>query len=90
MLTPRTTRHYRKDLQVAARQGKPLDRLYEAQAFLIDEQPLPRSFRDHPLKGEWRGLRELHLAPDWLLVYRVDGEDIIFTRLGSHAELFGE
>ena len=67
-----------------------MDRLYEAQAFLIDEQPLPRSFRDHPLKGEWRGLRELHLAPDWLLVYRVEGDELLLAGLGSHDDFFGE
>jgi mRNA interferase YafQ len=55
---------------------------------LIHRRRLDRKQKDHPLKGEWVGYRECHLADDWLLVYRVRGEDIIFARTGTHTDLF--
>lgn len=90
MLTPRYSHQYKKDLRAAERQHKPIERLDEALALLAGRQPLTRSCHDHPLKGEWRGFRELHLAPDWLLVYRVEGDELLLAGLGSHDDLFGE
>lgn len=50
---------------------------------------LDKKFRDHPLVGQWKGYRELHLKPDWLLIYKVTDDELRLARLGSHAELFG-
>jgi mRNA interferase YafQ len=44
--------------------------------------------RDHPLKGEWRRYRECHVRPDLLLIYRIEGNNLLLARLGSHSELF--
>lgn len=49
---------------------------------------IPPRHRDHPLKGEWSSYRECHVAPDLLLIYRIEGEEIRLARLGSHAKLF--
>jgi len=57
---------------------------------LIHRKRLAARCRDHALNGEWQGHRECHLAPDWLLVYRVDGDVITFERMGTHADLFDE
>lgn len=54
--------------------------------------PLPAEYRDHPLRGEWRDHRDCHVAGDWVLIYRInstpEGEEIIFVRTGTHADLF--
>lgn len=55
---------------------------------LIHEKPLDKKFLDHNLKGEYSDCRECHIEPDWLLVYLIDKEDIIFVRTGTHADLF--
>ena len=55
------------------------------------ETPLAKKFRDHELVGNWRGYRECHIAPDWLLIYKVHDGNVKLLRLartGSHAELF--
>lgn len=57
---------------------------------LIHRELLDPAHNDHPLKGEWSGHRECHIRPDWLLIYRIDDDHIIFERTGSHADLFGE
>jgi addiction module toxin, RelE/StbE family len=44
--------------------------------------------RDHPLVDNYVGRRECHIEPDWLLIYKLDGDEIIFERTGSHSDLF--
>jgi mRNA interferase YafQ len=57
---------------------------------LIHDKPLPAAFEDHPLSGEWKGVRDCHLKPDLLLLYRKpDAKTLQLVRLGSHSELFG-
>ena len=53
-------------------------------------EPLPEKNRDHPLTGDFRGFRECHIAPDWLLIYEVEEETLILylTRTGTHSDLF--
>jgi YafQ family addiction module toxin component len=56
--------------------------------------PHSREWKDHPLKGEWASHRECHVGGDFLLIYRLDEEAgksgaIVFTRAGTHSELFG-
>ncbi len=56
---------------------------------LINQTSLEAKHRDHRLSGNNKDFRECHIHPDWLLVYRIEGNVITFTRTGSHAELFG-
>jgi mRNA interferase YafQ len=80
---------FQKDLRLAQRRGLNLTRLATVIDLLIAGHPLPPAKRDHPLKGEWKGFRECHIAPDWLLIYRDIGEEIQLARTGTHADLFG-
>lgn len=57
-------------------------------ADLIHQKPLARRHVDHPLKGEYSDCRECHIEPDWLLIYLIQGNNIIFIRTGTHADLF--
>lgn len=52
-------------------------------------EQLPKARRDHPLKGEWKGWRECHIQPDWLLIYRTTDAEVLLARTGTHADLFG-
>ncbi len=56
---------------------------------LADEESLPPKNRDHALTGDWQGYRECHIAPDWLLIYKIAGKELILVRTGSHSDLFG-
>ena len=53
---------------------------------------LPPENRDHDLTGNWRGRRECHIQPDWLLIYRIEGDVLVLTlsRTGTHSDLFGK
>ena len=90
MLRPRATRAFKKDWKRAGRRGKDLDTLDTVMRCLTNEEPLDPRFRDHKLTGGWKGFRECHLEPDWLLIYRVEGNEITFVRTGTHADLFDE
>lgn len=48
------------------------------------------SYKDHLLRGNWNGYRDAHIEPDWLLIYRVSGDELQFARTGTHADLFQE
>ena len=59
-------------------------------SLLLEQQPLPAAYKDHPLKGRWKGFRDLHIEPDWLLLYRVEGDELQLARTGAHSDLFDE
>ncbi len=63
--------------------------LKEAMLLLIaNDGPLGPEWRDHALTGDWADHRECHIGGDFLLIYQVDGNQIIFVRAGTHAERF--
>ena len=51
---------------------------------------LDAKYRDHDLTGNYKGTRECHIEPDWLLIYEICGDVLVLMlyRLGSHSELF--
>jgi len=81
---------FKRDVERARRRGKDLDKLRGVLATLIAGKPVPQSYRDHPLKGDWKGYRDLHIDPDWLLIYRVVNNELQLARTGSHSDLFRE
>ena len=88
----RATTAFRKAAKRAAKRGKDIRKLKKAVDLLARGESLPAVLRDHALSGLWRGHRELHLEPDWLLVYRIE-ENILVLELvdtGSHSDLFGK
>ncbi len=83
------TGQFKKDYKRVKKQGKDLADLRSIIEKLARRQPLPPKHRDHSLTGRWNKHRDCHIAPDWLLIYRIDGDDLILERTGSHSELFG-
>ena len=90
MLDVVLSNRFKKDLKLAAKRGLDLAELETVVNRLAAQQPLPDKNRDHTLTGDYIGFRECHIRPDWLLVYRVDGEDLVLFlfRTGSHTDLF--
>ncbi len=67
-----------------------MERLKAVVILLLSDEPLPERLRDHPLRGDWVGYRDLHIEPDWLLLYRKTDEALMLARTGTHSDLFGE
>ena len=78
----------RKDIRKLTRQGKNLEELYSVIALLAKGEALAGKYKDHQLTGNWKGFRECHIRPDWLLIYRIVENELQLTRSGSHSELF--
>ena len=90
MLTPVRSAQFKRDVGKAKRRDRDLSRLRAVLASLIRQEPLTARSLDHPLRGIWKGYREAHIEPDWLLIYRVTGNELRLVRTGSHADLFKE
>lgn len=89
LLTIRQSTQFRRDVKRLLRSGVDLSRLEEVVTALVNQQTLEDRFRDHPLIGNWKGHRECHIQPDWLLIYRVKDQELQLVRTGSHSALFG-
>ena len=87
-LTPVYTKQFKKDVKLAQRRGKKLFLLKEAMSLLIEKENLPARNQNHKLTGNFGDCRECHLRGDWLLIYKVSGQEIFFVRTGTHADLF--
>jgi mRNA interferase YafQ len=83
------TGQFKKDYKRAKKQSRNLADLRIVVETLAGRTTLPSKHRDHPLAGPWHKHRECHIAADWLLIYRVEGNDLILERTSSHSELFG-
>ena len=82
------TKSFKKDFKKVEKLEKKLLHLKEAIISITDGKPLNKRLLDHPLKGDYKDCRECHLAPDFLLIYKIEGETLILVRCGSHADLF--
>jgi mRNA interferase YafQ len=72
------------------KRGKDMNKLRELILLLLAGDGLPEWYKDHPLKGNWKGYRDAHVEPDWLPIYRIAGDELHLVRTGSHADLFDE
>ena len=90
MLKIRVHKLFKKDLKRIERRGYNLDLLRTTVSFLAEQKTLPEKYKDHRLTGDYTGYRECHITPDWLLVYRIDRDQLILvlTRTGTHSDLF--
>ncbi len=64
--------------------------------YVIEELAMPNilseKYQDHPLRGEFKGYRDCHIEPDWILIYGYEtmenGEQqLLLVRTGSHSDI---
>ena len=82
------TSQFEKDVKRAQKRNYDTSRLSAVIRLLGQGELEDRQYRDHTLKGKYDGLRECHLAPDWLLIYQSFTDHVILVRTGTHADLF--
>lgn len=90
MLKVEYTTRFKRDLKLAKKRKNDMASLQEIMNHIEHEKPLSARLRDHPLTGNWKAHRELHIEPDWLLIYKLIPEEkaVIFVRTGTHSDLF--
>ena len=89
--TLRTTNKFEKSVKRCIRRNYPMDELRKVMSLLIETGTLPYNYHPHKLKGKGGNVTwECHIQPDWLLVYQIDGEQLILflARTGTHSDLF--
>ena len=90
MRTFSRTTQFKKDVKLAGKRGKDLEKLKAVLDLLIAGDELPAQFKDHPLRGNFADSRDCHVEPDWLLIYTLteNGSHVRLERTGTHSDLF--
>ena len=88
MLVPVYTKQFERDVKRAQRRGKDLEKFKAVARVLLAGKAVDPLHRDHRLVGNYEGRRDCHLESDWVLIYKIDGERLIFERMGTHSDLF--
>jgi len=84
----RRTSQLKRDVKRMQRQGKDLGKLKRVLESLVEGEGLTAEYCDHILVGQYKGTRECHIEPDWLLIYEPAESEIVLIRTGSHSDLF--
>ena len=79
---------FTKDLKRIVKRGYDRQRLKSIIDALREGSALPAAAHPHPLRREWKGFWECHVAPGWLLIYKVTEDEVALARTGTHADLF--
>ena len=84
------TKRFKKDLKQAKKQGKDIEKLFDVIEKIANDETLDEKYRDHSLVGNYKGVRECHIEPDFLLIYEKIEEVLVLSlvRTGSHSDLF--
>ena len=88
MRNPVSGAQFRRDVKLAQKRGKDMANLRAVILLLVEESLLPERCKDHSLGGDWKHHRDCHIEPDWLLIYKIDGDDLHLVRTGTHSDLF--
>jgi mRNA interferase YafQ len=81
---------FKKDYKRAVKRGCDVQKIQAVVKLLAEQKTLPEKYKDHELVGEYKGYRECHITPDWLLIYKVKDSELVLllVRTGSHSDLF--
>ena len=90
MLTIKYESTFKKDFKRIVKRGYNVRLLEQVIEILANGESLPQKYRDHALIGNYADCRECHITPDWLLIYKINQDELILflTRTGSHSDLF--
>ncbi|MBR1695552.1 MAG: type II toxin-antitoxin system YafQ family toxin [Selenomonas sp.] len=90
MLSVRYSAKFKKDFKLAKKRGLPMHELKAVIEKLANGETLEQKNRDHALTGIYAMFRECHIRPDWLLIYRINENELelIAHRTGTHSDLF--
>lgn len=90
MLTINFHKAFKKDYKRILRRGYDVHLLEQVIQLLVEQKTLPPKYKDHLLEGSYAGYRECHITPDWLIIYKIEHQQLTLTltRTGTHSDLF--
>lgn len=81
------SKRFKRDYKLCQKQGKDMSKLHTILRILASGEPIPAQYRDHALKNNWAEHRDLHIEPDWILIYKIQGDEMVLlaaTETHSH------
>ena len=90
MLQVSFTSQFKKDYKLCKKRGYNMELIQSVIDILAMPEALPEKNRGHGLKRNKENKRECHILSDWLLVYRIEGSELVLYRTGTHSDLFGK
>ena len=91
-LEVKSTTNFNKEIKRVFKQGKDISKLENIVTKIANEELLEEKYRDHQLNDtkRYKGCRECHIEPEWLLVYKIINNELILILIdtGSHSGLF--
>lgn len=88
MRTIYRTSQFKKDVKRLIKRGKKFKEFKGVISKLSVGETLEAKYRDHILTGQYKGTRECHIEPDWLLIYELTESELVLVRTGTHSDLF--
>ena len=86
------TTEFKKDYKKIKKQNKNIEKLKTIIEQLASSNKLEEKYKDHKLNDNkrFKDCRECHIEPDWLLVYRINNNQLILllVETGTHSDLF--
>ena len=82
------TTQFKRDVKRQQKRGKDFTEFKQVLQQLLTGEELAARYRDHVLVGQYKGTRECHIEPDWLLIYEATDTEIVLIRTGTHSDLF--
>lgn len=90
MLKLNASSKFKKDFKQCIKRGYDRKLLEEIISILRIPDKLPEKNREHYLTGNYKGRKECHITPDWLLIYEIYNDELYLVKTGNHSDLFGK
>ena len=88
MRTFNYSKQFKHDYKLCQQQGKDMNKLHNVLRILASGEPISAQYKDHALKNSWLGYRDLHIEPDWILIYKIQANEIILlAATGTHSHV---
>lgn len=79
---------FTKDYKTIKKRNYDIEKLKYVVKLLLEKQKLPVRYLEHYLTGNYKGFRECHIRPNWILIYYIENNNLILVRTGTHSDLF--
>ena len=84
----RYSARFKHDYKLCKKRGRDMRRMQNVLSILASGETIPERYKDHPLKSNWKGYRDIHIEPDWILIYKLEeNENILLVATGTHSDI---
>lgn len=79
---------FKRDYKLCKKRGRDMQKMQNILSILVLGEAIPERYKDHPLKSNWKGYRDIHIEPDWILIYKLEEDEVILlAATGTHSDI---